>query len=284
MVMRNFGLRQGPAAALLRALAIAGAAALLAAAVASSAASRHKLYFFNPESNINNFSSLKSEFDAYLAPLGDYEFQPFSSRETFEHLLAQDAGAVLLLSGWHFERLRAHHAMKPVLVGSMDGKATQRRGLFVGRAVGGLDALKGQRIASAGNRDFTHSVLRQILEPQGAAPVLDSVKIIPVPKDIDALMAVAMGLAGAAVAADGSYERLKDLNPKHYQTLRRLGESEEMLRVIVAVREPAGETAALVKAMERMTTAPQGEYALQMIGINGWQRYDAGCCGRARPK
>jgi len=41
------------------------------------------VYFYSSETNINNFKSLKMEFDKYLSRFGTYEFQPFSNREDF---------------------------------------------------------------------------------------------------------------------------------------------------------------------------------------------------------
>ena len=52
--------------------------------VISSGAGKTMVYFYSSETNINNFKSLKIEFDRYLSKQGPYEFQPFSSREDFE--------------------------------------------------------------------------------------------------------------------------------------------------------------------------------------------------------
>lgn len=250
----------------------------------SGAAARQKIYFYNPESNINNFSSLKTEFDSYLSGVGNFEFQPFASAQTFEQFLSQEQESIFLLSGWHFHNVRAKYAMKPLLVGSVGGKPTQRRGLFARKAVADLGALKGQKIASAGSREFTQNLLNQMFQQRGRPELAETVRIIPVPKDIDALMAVALGLASAALTTDGSVEQLKTINAKHYETLHRLGESDELPRVIVAVKESSPDTVfPLVKALERMASLPKGEYAMQMIGLDGWQQYDA-CCSRLRQK
>lgn len=241
-----------------------------------SAAGKSKVYFYNPESNINNFASLKTEFDSYLAEFGNYEFQPFSSRETFEEFLRRDEPALFLLSSWHFQTLRSKYPMKSLLVGSAGGRTTQRRLLVARKPVPDLGSLRGKNIASAGNKDFTLSLLGQILGREGRRDVAESMRVIPVPKDIDALMAVALGLAHAALTSEGALEQLKTVNPKHYESLQALGKSDELPRVIVAVKEAGPGTQVLLKAFEQMGSGRKAEYAMQMIGLDGWRRYEEG--------
>ena len=49
---------------------------------------KYTIYFYNPETNINNFASLKIEFDRYLSDYGLFKFQPFSDRKIFEKFIA----------------------------------------------------------------------------------------------------------------------------------------------------------------------------------------------------
>ncbi len=262
-------------------LAILASCLVAAASRSGSAAATSKVCFYNPESNINNFSSLKTEFDRYLSDFGSYEFQPFSSRETFEQFLAQDQAALFLLSNWHFQDLRSKYPLKPVLVGSAGGKTTQRRVLVARKPLQDIASLRGKNIASAGHQDFTQSVLNQMLGRDGRRDIAESLRIIAVPKDIDALMAAALGLASAALTTESALDQLKTLNPKHYDVLQALGKSDELPRVIVAIKESNPNSAAIVKAFEQMSSVPKGEYAMQMIGLDGWRRYEEAA---ARPK
>ncbi len=258
-------------------LMAAAAAACVLLAVAfqfGGAAASPKVYFYNPESNINNFSSLKAEFDSYLADFGKYEFQPFSNRENFEQFITQDQAALFLLSSWHFQDLRSKYQMKPVLVGSAGGKTTQRRVIVALKPQKNIVALRGQTIASAGHKDFTQSMLNQILGRDGHKDIADSMRIISVPKDIDALMAVGLGMAFAGITSESALEQLRTVNPKQYDLLLTLGKSDELPRVIVAVKESNPDTLVLVKAFEQMSSARKGEYAMQMIGLDGWRRYE----------
>ena len=66
-----------------------------------AATTQYTIYFYNPETNINNFASLKIEFDTYLASLGPYQFQPFSDKDTFEKYIAKKRDCIFLISTWH---------------------------------------------------------------------------------------------------------------------------------------------------------------------------------------
>ena len=46
-------------------------------------ADTQKVYFYTSENNIDNFKSLKVNFDNYLQEFGDYEFQAFSDKKNF---------------------------------------------------------------------------------------------------------------------------------------------------------------------------------------------------------
>ena len=71
----------------------------------SSAFAGNKLtiYFYNPEININNFASLKKEFDTYLSAYGEYQLQPFSEREIFEKVAVSKNDGIFIISGWHYK-------------------------------------------------------------------------------------------------------------------------------------------------------------------------------------
>jgi len=44
------------------------------------------IYFYSSESSINNFKSLKKEFDTYFSAFGPYEFQPVKKQQDFENI------------------------------------------------------------------------------------------------------------------------------------------------------------------------------------------------------
>ena len=86
------------------------------------------IYFYNPETNINNFATLKTAFDIYLVNHGGYYFQPFDNKEKFEAVIHEKKGDIYLLSSWHLKALQQKNVpLKIALVGTSKGNTMQRK-------------------------------------------------------------------------------------------------------------------------------------------------------------
>ena len=232
------------------------------------------IYFYSPETNINNFSSLKAEFDSYLAERGDYQLQPFSKQTDFEKFVTGKKDGVLLVSSWHYRKLRDLLRLEPILVGALKNQSTQKRVLSTKKKMKNLADLKGQKIASAGSKEYTTTILRSMLGAENQ-DLLDSFRILVVPKDIDALMAVSFGMAKAALTTESSLGKLRKINPKQHGLLRQLATSEEALRPVVAA--PKGSVTglqALLAVIEGMGDRPEGVKRLKMIGLDRMKKLE----------
>ena len=82
-------------------------------------------------------------------------------------------------------------------------------------------ALKDATIATSDTLQITRSVLLNLLG-KGNEELVDSFKIIVVPKDIDALMAINFGVASAAVCTEEAILKLRQINPKQVERLKEL--------------------------------------------------------------
>jgi len=232
------------------------------------------VYFYSPETNINHYSLLKTEFDTYLAGHGRYRFQPFSKQADFEKFVASKNEVVLLVSSWHFRKLRDTVPLEPVLVGVLRNGSTQRRVLSAKKSVEGLFSLGGQKITSAGSKEFTQTVLLSMLG-DARRELVESFKILVVPKDIDALMAVSFGMSKAALTTEGSLDKLRKINPKKHGQLHQLASSEGALLPLVAVSKGSGARVQnLVAVIAAMGDKPEGAKCLKMIGLDGLRKLD----------
>lgn len=230
------------------------------------------IYFYSAETNINNFKSLKMEFDRYLTQFGDYEFQPFSDRNTFEEHVKDKSQGLLLLSSWHYANIYESYALKPILVGIRDGQKFQKRLLVTGSTSTDQETIKSGQIASASSVPHTQTTLAAMFHEK-----IDETqyKILTVPKDLDALMSVGFGMAKSALITENSFETLKTINPPLFKKLNIVAESEETLLLIIAAPEGfMQEAQELVTILEKMTTDPAGEKNVKMLGLDGWQPLD----------
>ncbi|KHE94043.1 MAG: phosphate/phosphite/phosphonate ABC transporter substrate-binding protein [Candidatus Scalindua rubra] len=235
---------------------------------------RSTVYFYNPETNINNFASLKSEFDEYLSHHGPFQFQPFSDRDTFEKFIIESNDGVFILSSWHFHDLFVKFPIDSVCVGTSKGKSTQKKILSLNGITtnDNFDLLMGKKVASAGNEEYTRNVIKQMLGEE-KAHLVDCLKILRVPKEIDALMALGFGMADLAITSENSLSKLAILNPKQYKGLRLIAKSNETLLPILATPKHRNDNIdLLLTVIEKMGTNPEGVTKLKMLGIDGWKR------------
>lgn len=266
-----------PRRAALRTMLLAAAGACAWRDVRAQEKSPLTVFFHSPETNVNNFSVLKGEFDTFLAPLGGHKFQPFSDRDTFEKQLAARPRGLFLLSSWHYRQLAAKTALDPLLVGHARGKATQKHQLF--SHTQNLADLRGQKIATAGTRDYTLTLLHDMLP--GQQPLIATLNLLVVPKDIDALMAVGFGAARGAVATENGAEKLAKLNPKQRESLKQIGDGREsLLPVLAATRGADTDVRNLAKVFAGMDATPEGRSRLQLLGLEAMRELNAEQTGR----
>jgi len=231
---------------------------------ASAQVGKTTIYFYSSETSINNFKSLKMEFDRYLSRLGPYEFQPFSERESFEKYVKDKNQCILLLSSWHYSKINKEYALTATLAGTRNGQKYQKRVLVTKDK-----SVKTGRIASASSIEHTSSYLRSMLKGK---ETIDKIKILTVPKDIDALMSVGFGMSRMALTSGSALDELKKVNPTLHQKMKILAEGEESLLLIVAV--PKGfskEAEKIVAVFQNMAADPDGKEKLMMLGLDGWQ-------------
>src|ERR1044071_4395742 len=75
------------------------------------------LRYFDAESGARSQPLLKSQFDAYLSTQGPSVFRPFSTRKDFEQTSPATVGDLVMISSWHFRRLRSDRSLEAVFVG-----------------------------------------------------------------------------------------------------------------------------------------------------------------------
>lgn len=231
-----------------------------------SAGELYNLYFYSSESAINNYQSLKTEFDRFLQQKGAYQFQPFSDLATFEAFIAGKQDGVLMISQWHYERIAKKHQLVPLLVGTRDDKTTVSR-ILVGQKPA-RSQLKGV-VATA----LSSTIARDILARMIGTHQTQALDFLQVPKDIDALMSVGFGMADYALATEDGLAQIAKLNPSLQQQLEVTAQGEKTLLLIVAIPNTQKNAAKhLLAVMESMAAENDGIKGMHMLGIDHWRQ------------
>lgn len=229
-------------------------------------------YFYNTESNINNFAALKMGFDYYFLEHGGHLFQPFDLRKNFESVINEKKGDIFLLSSWHLKELqRKKVPLEIALVATSKGKFKQRKVLSANKQILNIGMLKNTVVAAAGSEEYVHTILKKILGKENEALFKD-IKILIVPKDIDAVMAVGFGMASAAISAESGLDKLGTISPNQLAALHSIGFSEDDYLLIAAtLKKPNQQEKQLLEILRKMPETDAGMANLKMLGIDGWR-------------
>ena len=227
------------------------------------------VFFFSPETNVNNFSTLKGEFDSFFAEKGKHKFQPFADRAAFEAAFKAKRMGLYLMSSWHYSQFAEKDGFDPALIGVLKGKSTQKHVLCAKNTVANAAALRGLTIASPGTREFTQSLLKEILHKDDHA-LIPTFKILTVPKDMDALINVNLGVAQAAVTTEAGLEKLAKINLKQHGQLKELATGpEKLLPIVVAPAMRDSSCESLLKVLAAMAADPDSKHPLPLLGLEG---------------
>ena len=215
-----------------------------------------KIYFYSTDININNFKSLKISFDTYIADYGDYKFQPFSDKDTFERQLKND-DSILILSSWHYKELSKKYNLDALLVAQKKGTITDTK-VLVGRKNSPQEGL----ITSAYDISYTKKLLMKLTKND-----TKNLPILIVPKEIDALMSVSFGMSDFALVSKDSLYFLEKINPSLTKKFKIFYESEPKYRVLFANNTIMKNNEKIITIFNNMSTKPKGKDILEKMGI-----------------
>ena len=251
------------------------ALALVAAGPSPVAAQENgagRIVYFDPDANHQAIVNIATWFTDYLASASvELVFQAVESREAFERLLADPKTRFALVSSSYVATADAR--LDPILVPQVGGdpfyyKVLIDVGTGDGRELSGKN-LAASVIAKPGSSNF-----KELLQGLAAGGVrVDGVHVIPVAKDIDALLALSFGQVQAALVTPESVEVLKRINPGVAAKFRAVYRTSPILRAPmceVGKKSSARERANLVSALQRMSQSDDGRKAMRTMGFEGW--------------
>lgn len=230
------------------------------------------IYHFNPESHSDRNLILKNTFDLYFQARYNIQLQPVEDQGSFEQLITSGGHNLFIMSHWRYHQLvKAHPDLTPRLQGIKDGKNTFRK-LLIGKQ----PLPKGRMtIAVSGTERYVQTLLQQMSfndSTLGSKPF----RLLKVPKDIDALLAVSFGMADTALAADSSFEKLSLLYRNEFQQLEILGTSQPQQRLVVVVRnEHQQQLQTALEALETMDQSSEGKLGLNLLGLDEWTQINS---------
>lgn len=216
-------------------------------------ASTQKVYFYNVDSSINNYRSLKIAFEEYLSKHGEYEFQAFSDRDSFEKKLEED-NAIAILSSWHYDDIFKYYDLGARYVAQKD------KSIYISKVLIGQNSmeLKGS-LASCYDENYTKKTLDNIKNKQ--------LSFIKVPKEIDALMSVGFGISNFAIVSKDSFEAFANTNRALSSKMKIIKEFTPTYKMVIAFKNYKDNSNKLFTLLEN---TKEGKKILELLNIDGF--------------
>ena len=218
-------------------------------------ADSHKIYYYTTDKNIENFKTLKVQFDRYLTQYGEYEFQAFADKKMFETFL-KEKDTIVMLSSLHYRLIAKKHDLNAVFV-AQNKKSITDRNVIIGKENTPLYGT----VTTAFSERYTNKLLRNTFG-------LHQLRLLKVPKEIDALMSVGYGMSQFASVSKGSFKLLQKTNSSLTKDMRIYSESDPNYRMLVAVNKESIEDQDFIRIFTNMNKSKNGQSILKILGID----------------
>jgi hypothetical protein len=229
-------------------------------------------YFFSPDWRPPDLGKLAIAMEHALASgQVDISFQAFTRYEDFERQVHIQPPVFMIAPAWVEGPGGSVLGLDLAVVArpQRHGKSTYRKALMTRANIDSID-------------DLARGAIAATLHSMGSgdpAAVLDafhlaaeSAKVVPVPKDVDALLALNFGQVDAALVTSEQYEQLARTNPAEAERLRVLAFSSEvgLPPVFAAAGANPAERERLRDVLARLREVPDGISVLTMLGFDGF--------------
>jgi len=246
---------------------------ILLAYPVSAAAEPVRLFYFSPDFSPGNLSVLTQAAESYFRESNaDTRFQAFVRYEDFARELAAQKPEFVVVPDWANAvgclRTDLRALAKPVRGGQSYG----RKALVARAPI--------RKFA-----DMAKGSIAATVPPGGSAPGSGvdrirrehpGVKIIPVPKEIDALLAVAFGQVDAAFVSTGQFGLLAGVSPKLGTDLKEIGyaESTPFPMIYATAYATDAEIDSVRSAVATVGNTGTGKRLIDLLGYDGWVSVD----------
>lgn len=209
-------------------------------------------FYFDPDTRLHDFELLKIRFQEFLPDA--YSFQPFLRMDDLLEELPARRPQFIILTAERTGELASGNTAVPLLVPESGGSNAYRKKLLMRREAKGIQLVAGTRKIDMGEecRDWSW---------------------VLVAKDLDALLAVALGQVDAAIVDPGSIDLLRSINPS---ALGKLAVGDDTKPIyhspLCFIRELAseGEVDAVRRRFLSMHEQPGGRELLMLLGFDRW--------------
>ena len=234
-----------------------------------------RLYYFNPDSPQSNLSRLKRDMDEFLSKADSpITFQPFAHLVDFEQQLRSVPPDFLFVPEWYLKKYGDRLKLRPLLVPLRKGQSSYRK-ILLGTKRTNLNfaEMANVTLAMTSMGPDGDAMLNTVLFlPRGMSA--DKIHPIIVPKDFDALFALALGQVDMALVGKRNMDQIAGINPNILQSVRPLVESEPIPMPVLCYLDGVATSKDIKEIKGLLLNGKANEnwsIIMEMLQINEWQ-------------
>ncbi len=230
------------------------------------------IYYFSPDSPQRNLGGLKREMEVFFSH-GDFSanFQPFAHFVDFDQTVRKKMPSFLLLPSWYYRLYGEKLGLRPLMSPLFKGATTYQKVLLVRKGSPiTMATISNQSLAMTTLGPADESTLNSILF---SAHGVDShaLNIVTVPKDADALFALALGHVDMALVGKRSIAQIGEVNPKILLSVQPLAESAPIPGPILCYAKGKVDGTVVEQLKGLLQKKPNGANVLEILQIDGWR-------------
>ncbi len=245
--------------------------------VLASSPKTSDFYFYFPDAPQNNLARLKKEMDTFFAfyklPVN---FQAFAHAADLDRAVTRKQPAFQLVPNWYYQKRKEQQNLTPLLLPVSKGKKYYTKLLLVSRKHPvALPEADNSSLATTSMGPNIHASLNSQLfasHPLAEKPL----HFIEVPKDSDALLALALGQVNLAFVTRHTLEIVSELNPRIGKSVKPVLESSPIPMPVLCFTRGVAEQETITRLEELFLEQNCSEKCasiLKMLQIDEWQKF-----------
>jgi hypothetical protein len=229
------------------------------------------IFVFSPESKTGQIQNARLSLEKYLAGEGlETKVHIFANAIDFEAAVKRQKPEFAIISSYYFTAAAKDFQWKLLLSGHLGGEESFRKILMVENSVTKATDLRDKAVATTSFGPSTPAfVSQQFLQPVGLAA--GSIRLVTVSKDIDGLMALAVGQVAGAIVTQDSIDRLKNINASAFAGMKELRKLPPLPYPKLVFFPHAADVIKVKNIFRRTATSPDAADFNRFIGITGFQ-------------
>lgn len=221
----------------------------------SGAEAKPGFYFFSPDSSQSNLGLLKREVDTFFSKAGyGIEFQCFAHQIDFDKRIKQVQAEYFFIPEWYINKYGGNLKLKKLLKPMRKGGSSYNKVLLVKKISAiTMENLDGHSLAMTTMGPDGGEILKKILFPGGNFK--GKLRTVVVPKDTDALFALALGQVEMALVSKENLDQISKILPKIIETVKPLTDTAPIPMPAICYSEGKVDSAEL-ELFKKIFTSP----------------------------